>query len=96
MATRHLSRLIIGLSALAFLVGLLLSGSTTSAAKGDKSAPTAPANLVVTAITETSISLSWKAATDNSERFSYRVRITNLNNSAPPTVIYKGNRSLFT
>jgi chitodextrinase len=63
---------------------LLFSGSTSSAApgKGDRSAPTAPTNLMVTSITTTTVNLSWQGSTDNSGSLSYKVRITNLNNSA--------------
>lgn len=83
MTTQHLSRLFIGMAILALTAALLFNGSTSSAAgKGDRSAPTAPSNLVVTAITSTSISMSWQGSTDNSGKFSYKVRITNLNNSA--------------
>jgi len=84
MTTRHLSRLIIGIAALALTTSLLFSETASSAAagKGDKSAPTTPTNLVVTAITETTVSLSWNAATDNSGKFSYQLRINNLTNSA--------------
>jgi len=84
MTTRHLSRLIIGIAALALTTSLLFNETASSAAagKGDKSAPTTPTNLVVTAITESTVSLSWNAATDNSGKFSYQVRINNLTNSA--------------
>ena len=83
MTTRHLSRLFIGMAILAVTATLLFNGSTSSAAgKGDRSAPTAPGNLVVTNITTTTISLSWSGSTDNSGSLSYKVRITNLNNSA--------------
>ena len=82
MTTRHLARLLTGIAALALTSAALFSGSATSAAKADRSAPTVPTNLVVTAITETTISLSWNAASDNSGKLSYRVRINNLNNSA--------------
>lgn len=82
MTTRQISRLIIPMATLTLIVVLLLSGSTASAGKGDRSAPTVPANLVVTAITETTVSLSWQGSTDNSGKFSYRVNITNLNSSA--------------
>jgi len=37
----------------------------------DRIAPTAPTNLVVTATTEHSVSLTWSPSTDNSGRFSY-------------------------
>ena len=84
MTTRHLSRLIIGITILALTAALLLNGSASSAApgKGDRSAPTAPANLVVTNITTTTVSLSWQGSTDNSGSLSYKVSINNLNNSA--------------
>lgn len=82
MTTRQLSRLMIFSAAFAFTVALLFSGPTVSAGKGDRSAPTVPSNLAVTAITETSATLTWQPSTDNSGKFSYRVRINNLNNSA--------------
>lgn len=84
MTTRHLSRLIIEIAALALTTSLLFSGTISSAAagKGDKTPPTAPANLSVTAITDNTISLGWTAASDNSGKFSYQVRINNLKNSA--------------
>jgi hypothetical protein len=75
-------RFIILAAALALSTALLLNGFKTSAAKGDRSAPTTPANLVITAITETTVSLSWQKSTDNSGTLSYRIRITNLSNSA--------------
>ena len=82
MTTRKLSRLIVGVTILTLTAMLLFSGRTTAAGKGDRSAPTVPGNLIVTAITETTISLSWQASTDNSGKLSYKVRITNLSNSA--------------
>ena len=84
MTTRHVSRLIIGMAILALTAALLFDASSSSAApgKGDRSAPTAPSNLVVTNITASTISLSWQGSTDNSGSLSYKVRITNLNNSA--------------
>jgi len=84
MTTRHLSRLIIGMTILALTAVLLFDGPASSAAagKGDKSAPTIPTNLVVTNITTTTVSLSWQGSTDNSGSLSYKVRINNLNNSA--------------
>ena len=82
MTTRRCSRLIVGTAALALLGVLLFSGSKTSAARGDRSAPTAPTNLTVTAVTTTTVTLSWGGSTDNSGKLSYKLRITNLNNSA--------------
>jgi chitinase len=59
----------------------VLNDSASSAGR-DKTAPTAPANLTVTAITETTVTLGWNAASDNSGKFSYRLKINNLGNSA--------------
>ena len=53
MTTQTLARLIIATVALALLtVCCFLVGATTSAAKADRTAPTTPTGLVVTAITE--------------------------------------------
>jgi hypothetical protein len=82
MTTRQISRFIIGIAALVLTSVLLSTGSKTSAGKGDRSAPTTPANLVVTAITDNTVSLSWQGSTDNSGSLSYKVKITNLANSA--------------
>ncbi len=83
MTTRHYSRLLVGTAVLVLFVGLLFTGSpASSAGKGDRSAPTAPTNLAASNITDRSVNLSWKASTDNSGKWSYRVRITNLSNSS--------------
>jgi len=59
-------------AAAAMLVLAVSSGSSAvSAQLRDRVPPTAPANLVVTATTEHSVSLAWSPATDNSGRFSY-------------------------
>lgn len=79
MTTRRFS-LIVGSAALALVVGLLFSRSASSQGKGG-SGPAAPTNLTLTAITETTASLSWGASTSR-KQLSYRLRITNLNNSA--------------
>src|SRR6185295_8625696 len=86
MTTRHYSRLLVGTAVLVLIVGLLFTGSTTfSAGKGDRSAPTAPTSLAAGSITERSVNLSWNASSDNSGKWSYRVRITNLQNSSTAT-----------
>lgn len=82
MTTRQLTRLIIFTAAFAITAVLLFSGPSVSAGKGDHSAPTVPANLTVTGVTETTATLSWQPSTDNSGKLSYRVRINNLSNSA--------------
>lgn len=82
MSSHHLSRLVFGIATLVLFVGLLFSGFRTSAARPDRTPPTTPANLVATNVTATNVTLSWKASTDDSGKFSYKVRINNLNNSA--------------
>jgi len=88
MTTRHFAPLLVGTAALVLVIGSLLAGGTTSAAggKGDRSAPTTPTNLKASNITSSSITLSWTGSTDNSGSLSYKVRITNLNNSASNAV----------
>jgi hypothetical protein len=87
MTTRHYSRLLIGTALMVLIVGLLIKGSTTtSAAKGDRSAPTTPTNLGAGTVTETSVALSWNASSDNSGKWSYKVRISNLKNSLESSI----------
>lgn len=77
MTTQSLARLSIATAAVALLVFLLFSGRTAFAGKpADRTAPTTPTNLVVTAVTDNTVSLRWNASTDNSGKFSYRVKIT--------------------
>ena len=82
MTTRQISRFLIGMAAFVALMFVLFDGPVSSAAKGDRSAPTVPTNLMVTAIADTTVSLKWQGSSDNSGKLSYRVRIVNLNNSA--------------
>lgn len=80
MTTQTLARLIITTVAIGLLTVLLFSGPTTSAAgKADKIAPTTPGNLAVIAITENTVTLKWNPSTDNSGKFSYRVKVNKLN-----------------
>ena len=89
MSVRRFSRFAIGTAALALTAVLLFSGSATSAGgggqkkkppppTGDRTPPTTPTNLVVSAVTRTSASLSWQPSTDNSGKFSYKVLVNNL------------------
>src|SRR5688500_2044231 len=48
-----------------------LASPVVSAQSRDRVPPTAPTNLVVTATTEHSVSLTWSPSTDNSGRFNY-------------------------
>lgn len=82
MTTRHLSRSLNLLAILAVFVVSVLVGSPASAQRGDRTPPAAPSNLKVTSITETTVTLVWNPSTDNSGKFSYRLRINNLKNSA--------------
>lgn len=82
MTTQTLARLIVATVAVALLGLLLFSERITPAAKADKRAkadtlaPTTPTGLVVTAITESTVSLKWNPSTDNSGTFSYRVKVS--------------------
>jgi chitinase len=53
------------------MMAVLLGSSIVLAQDRDRTPPTAPTNLVVTATTPNSVSLAWGAATDNSGRFTY-------------------------
>ena len=55
------------------LVTLLCGSSLLSAQARDRTPPTAPANLMVVATTEHSVSLAWNPSTDNSGRFNYLI-----------------------
>ena len=82
MTTQTLFRLIIATVAVAMLSVLLFSGPTALAGKADRTAPTTPTGLVVTAITERTVTLKWNPSTDNSGKFSYRVKVNSLNSSS--------------
>jgi len=83
MTTQTLARLIIATAVLALLALLFFSERIVPAAKADKPAPkadrlapTTPTNLVVTAISENTVSLRWNPSTDDSGKFSYRVKVS--------------------
>ena len=76
MTTQTLARLIIATAALSLLALLIFSGRTAYAGKpADRTPPTTPTNLVVTGTTDSTVSLRWNASTDNSGKFSYRVKV---------------------
>jgi fibronectin type III domain protein len=77
MTIRHITRLINLLAILAVFVIFVLTGSPASAGKGDKSAPTVPTNLKLISINETTATFSWNPSSDNSGKFSYRLKISN-------------------
>jgi chitodextrinase len=60
--------------AAAFVCSLLLVAAPASAAR-DRTAPTTPGNLRITATTPTSVSLAWNASTDRTSSFWYCVRL---------------------
>ncbi len=55
------------------LVTMLCGSSLLSAQARDRTPPTAPTDLIVTATTEHSVSLAWDPSTDNSGRFNYLI-----------------------
>ena len=61
------------LAALVLTLGLVFSGAA-SAVSRDRTPPTTPTNLRITATGPTSISLAWNASTDNSGKFWYIVQ----------------------
>jgi chitodextrinase len=58
---------------LSALVLALATGPSTAWAARDRTAPTAPTNLRVTALTSYSVSLAWNPSTDNSGKFTYLI-----------------------
>jgi chitodextrinase len=52
----------------------LLAVAPAAASAADRTKPTTPGNLRVTATTATSVSLAWNASTDNSGSVTYRIR----------------------
>ena len=78
MTTQTFARQIIATAAVGLLALVLFSGRTESASRRatrDTLAPTTPTNLVVTAVTDSTVSLQWRASTDNSGKFTYRVKV---------------------
>jgi chitinase len=69
--TRSLPPLFTAVRTLA--LALSLGSSVLSAQGRDRTPPTAPTNLIVTATTEHSVSLAWGPSTDNLGRFSYHI-----------------------
>src|SRR5262245_30942490 len=82
MTTRHYSRLLVGTAVLVLVGGLLFVGSSTSSAgKPDRTAHTTPTTLNAGNVTYATYELAWKPSTYNSCNWSYKVRVTNLQNS---------------
>jgi chitodextrinase len=68
-----------GLAVGAILLIVAFGASTAGATRRDRTPPTTPTNLRITATTDTTLSLAWNASTDNSGNFSYRVREIGVN-----------------
>lgn len=81
MVIQNRSRLIISVVAFAFFVALFPVSSSDASGRG----PTAPTNLVVSGVTETTISVSWSPST-HTRRFSYRVRLAHQSNPSTYTL----------
>lgn len=97
MTTQTVARLIIATAALASLVLLFFTGPIASAGKpADRTAPSTPTNLVVTGITDNTVSLKWNPSTDNSGKFSYRVKVSSLNSSHNELTIVSQTQSAYT
>jgi fibronectin type 3 domain-containing protein len=65
-------------AAVALVLALVVAGPVAAGKKpppptGDKTPPTAPTNLHVTSLGQTSVTLAWDPSTDNSGSFSYSV-----------------------
>lgn len=71
MTGRQTSRLAARAAAIVLVSTLVLGASTALAAPRDRTPPTTPTNLRVTAVTSYSVSLAWDPSTDNSGSFSY-------------------------
>jgi chitodextrinase len=67
-------------------VVLLCGSSQLSAQWRDRTAPTAPTNLSVTATTEHSVSLAWESSTDNSGKFNYIISGTGVTVTVGQTI----------
>jgi chitodextrinase len=62
-----------GLAVGAILLIVAIGASTAGATRRDRTPPTTPTNLRITATTDTTVTLAWNPSTDNSGNFSYRV-----------------------
>lgn len=63
------------LRAAVVVAALVLAASAAPAAAADRSAPTKPGNMRVTAKSKTTVSLAWNASRDDSGRLTYNVRM---------------------
>jgi chitodextrinase len=72
------------LAAVTLVLGAAVVVSAASAAshRRDRTPPTTPTNLRITATTDTTVTLAWNPSTDNSGNFSYRVTERGINEFA--------------
>lgn len=61
-------------------VSFIVSTASAAPTRRDRTPPTTPTNLRITATTDTTVTLAWNASTDNSGNFSYRVTEVGINN----------------
>ena len=89
MNRRYILTLTARAVAVLIVLALLLTTSPVLAAR-DRTPPTTPTNLHVTATTENSVTLVWNPSTDNSGNFSYRVHLVS------PSMDKVANQTSFT
>ena len=82
MNGQQASRFAANAAALVLVFTLILSPSTALAAGRDRTPPTRPTNLRVTATTSFSASLAWNPSTDNSGTFSYVIHSSSGDNAS--------------
>jgi chitinase len=82
MNRRQVSRLAANAAALVLVFTLILGPSTAWAAGRDRTPPTRPTNLRVTAKTSYTVSLAWNPSTDNSGTFSYVIHSSYSHNAS--------------
>jgi chitodextrinase len=80
--TSHSSFAVVSILTLAMLSGSSMASSQTFKSR-DRTKPTAPTELVVTATTEHSVSLAWGPSTDNSGSFVYLICCAPTNVTVP-------------
>jgi hypothetical protein len=85
MLSRQISRLLF-ITILVFVTSLTYDGTVTSSASAFGRAPSAPTNVSVSAVTETTMFVSWGPSFHN-RAFSYRIRLVNRTNPAYTTLV---------
>jgi chitodextrinase len=88
MLGMYVSRVVTGAAVSTLLLsvspGAALGASSVSAQGRDRTPPTTPSNLTVTAVTSYTVTLAWSPSTDNSGRFSYVICCGGPNSATVP------------